>query len=163
MHCPNCGTQASADQKFCRSCGLELQAISQLVTQQLAGQTITTPSERAVERRARVARLLFLGLCTLIGGAVVLEFEKRFELGTPGWLTGQILAFGGLLIMFYAVLRPTFFPQKTIRSLPSPVEPVVADTTSKLALTPAAEPVASITEHTTRTLEPVTAKSGDLA
>ncbi|MGH9901852.1 MAG: zinc-ribbon domain-containing protein, partial [Pyrinomonadaceae bacterium] len=28
MHCPNCGKRTSAEQKFCRSCGMSLEAVS---------------------------------------------------------------------------------------------------------------------------------------
>ncbi|HEX6189993.1 MAG TPA: zinc-ribbon domain-containing protein [Pyrinomonadaceae bacterium] len=35
MYCPNCGNQNSADQKFCRSCGLGLQKVVQTLSEQL--------------------------------------------------------------------------------------------------------------------------------
>jgi hypothetical protein len=35
MHCPDCGTRATANQKFCRSCGFSLEKVAQL----LAGQS----------------------------------------------------------------------------------------------------------------------------
>lgn len=33
MHCPNCGTKASAGQKFCRACGLSLDRFARLLTE----------------------------------------------------------------------------------------------------------------------------------
>jgi zinc-ribbon domain len=33
MYCPACGTEASTDQKFCRSCGMGLQMVFQLVVE----------------------------------------------------------------------------------------------------------------------------------
>jgi zinc-ribbon domain len=35
MHCPNCGTEASAGQKFCRACGLSLDRFAQLLAELL--------------------------------------------------------------------------------------------------------------------------------
>ena len=36
MYCPTCGTEASTNQKFCRSCGMELQIIFQLVAKHVS-------------------------------------------------------------------------------------------------------------------------------
>src|SRR5262245_38831119 len=35
MHCPNCGIEASAGQKFCRACGLSLERFAQLLAELL--------------------------------------------------------------------------------------------------------------------------------
>ena len=158
MHCPNCGTAAAAEQKFCRSCGLELQAISQLVAQQLEGKTAAPTGLSRAERGARMARLMFLGISSLFGGAVLLALEKRYS--SPALnLFGLLCVLGGTLLALYGVLEPMLFPVQTKRSLPQPVEPFVADTTSKLVA--AGEPGASIIEHTTRSLEPVPAKRNE--
>lgn len=159
MHCPNCGTLAVAEQKFCRSCGLELQAISQLVAQQLEGKTMMPPPElNKAARGARMARLLFLGICTLFSGAIMLSLEKRY--GLPGFhLLGLLCVLGGTLLSVYGPLEPLLFPARINRQVPHPVETFVADTTSKLVA--AAEPGASVIEHTTRSLEPVAAKRAE--
>ena len=34
MYCPNCSAEASTDQKYCRGCGMQLQAVAQLVRSQ---------------------------------------------------------------------------------------------------------------------------------
>ncbi len=35
MYCPNCGTKTSADQNFCRACGLGLEKIALSLNEQL--------------------------------------------------------------------------------------------------------------------------------
>ncbi len=35
MHCPNCGAESSARQKFCRACGLSLERFAQLLAELL--------------------------------------------------------------------------------------------------------------------------------
>ncbi len=159
MHCPNCGTQASTAQRFCRTCGLELQAIQQIVERQLSG---FKPAQNLASQRARLAWQLFFGVFVMFAGAGLLALDKRHVLGAPAGLIGLLLTMGGPLLALHAVLAPLLYPQKSTRQRPQPAEQLAADTTSKLALTPGAESVASVTEHTTRTLEPVAAKSGDL-
>ena len=45
MHCPNCGTKASAGQRFCRGCGFSLEKVEQLIADQKAAVTEqTTPA-----------------------------------------------------------------------------------------------------------------------
>src|SRR6185436_5001495 len=31
MYCPNCAAEAKTDQKFCRSCGMEMQGVAELI------------------------------------------------------------------------------------------------------------------------------------
>jgi hypothetical protein len=33
MHCPDCGSEALADQRFCRACGLSLERFAQLLAE----------------------------------------------------------------------------------------------------------------------------------
>ena len=159
MHCPNCGTQASSAQRFCRSCGLELHAIQQIVARQLSE---AKPTSRPGEQAARLAWQLFSGVVLMFAGAGVLALEKRHVFGAPAGLIGLLLTMGGPLLALHAVLAPLLYPQKSAHRKLQSVEPLAADTTSKLALTPGAEAVLSVTEHTTRTLEPAGARSGDL-
>jgi predicted amidophosphoribosyltransferase len=40
MYCPNCSAEAPREQKFCRSCGLELEGVAGLIS----GQNIAKPA-----------------------------------------------------------------------------------------------------------------------
>src|SRR5262249_38698772 len=68
MHCPNCGTQAAAEQKFCRSCGFDLKPVSQLV----AGQTVEGFNDNMPTARMMLVRMLKVFLCTVAFSAIVL-------------------------------------------------------------------------------------------
>lgn len=58
MYCPNCGNQNSADQKFCRSCGLGLQKVAQTLSEQL-------PTKLDVSLQEKKERLEKLGVAAL--------------------------------------------------------------------------------------------------
>src|SRR5262245_66414627 len=46
MHCPDCGTKASAGQKFCRGCGFGLEKVELLIADQRAATDHTTEATR---------------------------------------------------------------------------------------------------------------------
>ena len=46
MFCPNCGTKSSADQNFCRACGLGLETIALALNEQLPTQVDLTLLQR---------------------------------------------------------------------------------------------------------------------
>ena len=79
MHCPNCGTKASAGQKFCRACGFSLEKVEQLIADQQAAATEQTSKAtaglsddwlRRLEKWA--ARALFIVLMILAAAALAL-------------------------------------------------------------------------------------------
>lgn len=160
MHCPNCGTQAAAEQRFCRSCGLELQVFQQALAQQL---TAPGTSPRQTPPAARFAWLLFSGIALMFTGAGLLALEKRLGLNSAVGLLGLLLTIGGPLLALLAVLSPMLFARSARAArLPLPQSPAVlpaAETTSKLgpAVAVTTEPGASVIEHTTRSLVTVTA------
>ena len=68
MYCPNCGKQTSADQKFCRSCGLGLEKIALSLNEQV-------PARMDQSLIARQERLEKLGVGALsVFGLGVLGF-----------------------------------------------------------------------------------------
>jgi len=62
MFCPNCGKENQADQKFCRSCGLKLDAVLRVVADQF-------PSEEyaALLRRKRILEKLGFASLSIAG------------------------------------------------------------------------------------------------
>lgn len=53
MHCPNCGNPATLEQQFCRTCGMSLVKVSELVTTHSgspAGSNLDRVSKAQVEK-----------------------------------------------------------------------------------------------------------------
>src|SRR5262245_56825385 len=67
MYCPKCATPISDEQKFCRSCGLDLQVLSQVfaVESKAIEATNSKPSQ------SREAKLQLQGTITLMSALLV--------------------------------------------------------------------------------------------
>lgn len=91
MFCPNCGNQNSADQKFCRSCGLGLQKVVQTLSEQL-------PSKLDVSLQQKKERFEKLGVLALsifgTGLAIPILYEILY---TTMWSQGNIVKGLGML------------------------------------------------------------------
>lgn len=174
MHCPNCGTSATNQQKFCRACGFGLAKVVQLLEEGDAFQDEL--SREIAERRQRIERwrdLAFyvfcggagIGVLTLIGYGVIYRLMiVKGEL----WEGAVVLLFtltvlvGLLLVVLNAQAEELKAEAKLgqVKSLPRPVNDPSGEvlppaaTTSNLLAEGRVEAVASITEDTTRTLQP---------
>ena len=163
MYCPNCATQASADQKFCRSCGLSLQMISQMLT----GQFPATESDRAlveiVERiQSHRDKMKRWGFIMMWGGMVVAALFGVIggAMTSINWALGNFIAslagIGGviLLVGIGLMIYTRFLPKApAYRQPPQPTALPRAEPTSQLPPERHPEPVPSVTEHTTVRLE----------
>ena len=96
MYCPNCGNKNSADQKFCRSCGLGLEKIAESLTDQL-------PTKFAESLRERKERLERLGVAALsVFGVGVLSFILYSVFNKLMLTQGKVLA--GFAILALAIV-----------------------------------------------------------
>ena len=154
MHCPGCGTQTSADQKFCRSCGVDLQTISLMMT----NSSFAPISDReAIESDKAIAHrmiyILSLGGIVLLAGVAILVLGKKLLHNEIVELTGGLLLLAGLLASGYALFSamlastaPSRRQQRMNRVTKADVE---IERTPELLL----ESVPSVVENTTRLLE----------
>jgi len=151
MYCPSCGTEAPEERSYCNRCGANLRPVAN----QSAG-----PPARSVG--ATWAISMAVAAVTLVG------FASIFSLVMALVTRGIKLSEGGMALVSFALLVILAIDWLLIRQLPhltakrqAPDE--AADTAPKRTLSekPVAqipaprEPATSVTEHTTRTFEPV--------
>lgn len=161
MHCPNCGTNASARQKFCRACGFGLEKVEQLIADQRAAatdQTTEATGGLSDDRLGRLekwaARALFaLGgvfgslMLWAIIGKVMIEKGKIFE-GSFVLIILAVAALAALLAYLDSERKKSASVQSNQQHrLPQ------AEETAKMLSEPSIETAASVTEHTTARLE----------
>jgi hypothetical protein len=172
MHCPNCGTAAVKQQKFCRACGFGLEQVAQLLVE--AGHALpdsSAPAElderaRMVERWRDIAFYIFAativtGLSAILGYGIVYKMMIVKGNVIPGLLLLLFFLGAGALITLQAYAEKLRKNQaegavrsanrvtgQTAEALPAAV------TTSKLLAEAQGAAVASITEDTTKDLQP---------
>jgi len=153
MHCPNCGTKASAGQKFCRACGFSLENVARLIAEQAPGEYLDSdsgPKEEPSKSSRKVWILFFIIIMFLIP-SVHLNATGKATVFLPIVLI--IVLFVFLLCMPASInyiesgrKRPG--GQKS----PRPASSTNAPTTKKLPPQPDPEMNASVTEQTTANL-----------
>jgi hypothetical protein len=158
MFCPNCATQVGEGQKFCRSCGLQLDAITRIVS----GSPVE--EQRDIDQgRKTLPRSLRLGVVTIMLGlltgclipivAGLLSYYPALSPLIPilAGMAGLFL-FGGVIIMFLMESTGTRAKKSRKKILPP------AEDTNKLPPGSDGTPILSVSEQTTGLLE--TVKSG---
>lgn len=115
MYCPKCSTLQIDDQKFCRSCGLNLEAISQLLSDKSALQKLTAVSEKKTLLKKRKKKFHNLGafvmmLSFIIGAAIPLVIGLGYESSNSlimilAGLAGIVL-FTGISIAVFGDIEP---------------------------------------------------------
>jgi hypothetical protein len=166
MFCPNCGTKTEAGQKYCRSCGLGVEKLAGLISEQLPAGALerSTPEEvaRLLQRKQNVERLL-AGAALTAGGVFVVSLVamivlkiiigKGAILQGLGFLAFILAAAAALLLVFYREslkesLAARGVTDETARELKD------APTTSKLLPDGSHfDPVPSVTDRTTELLK----------
>ncbi len=160
MYCPNCGKTNSADQRFCRSCGLQLEKVAQAVAEQLAGSEL---EDGLVRRRRRLEKVI-----KVVGGATA-----AVVVGSVMWgiiyemiLSGEVLVGSVFLAFIVGLVAFALLMLYRDSLLRAPGERQAAQSalaqsgdTKRLPSGSQFEPAPSVTEHTTELLT-VTKKGG---
>lgn len=157
MFCPSCGANNTTEQKFCRSCGLNLQQTAMSLLEQLpsAQKANLLKYERMIEKFGNFA-LGGLGIVGLIGITVGLCVLVTKVLVTGSGLLSAILM---IAFVFFAILSLIFvvfnegLKEKKAKSKPIlETELAGTDNTVKLIEEKHFQPVPSVTESTTKLL-----------
>lgn len=163
MYCPNCGNKNSADQKFCRSCGLGLQKTAESLAEQLP-----TKIEKSLQQRKEKLERLGVAALSVFGAGIVIPILYSIIYKTM-WTQGKVWTGVGMLGLFLAlacgVLSVILFASAN-EMKETPAKRPLTDTpeineanTGKLLPEPAPEaPAFSVADRTTELLP--TAKEG---
>jgi hypothetical protein len=154
MHCPSCGAETILEQKFCRSCGMDLETVSKLVVAHSSPETLKI--EKSLTKRAvqkRMYQSIKWGMICFILGMAALATTKTLSLDKIFNLGPLFLLFMGMAIMLYGVLSPMRDrASKSSKSLDPGRTGELHEAETTRELTSARVPVAvpSITERTTQ-------------
>ena len=164
MHCPNCGAEAPLTQRFCRSCGLSLEKIPQVVAEQFSrpendvlGQHEAAKLQRRQQRIERHLSAAGLGFVVVTGLSLLAGISYLIAAGSVPLVPGVVI-----LLMLIVGLIAAFlgiYSEKLKRKLSDSTSLNSLTLSSKSITTelpPQTNPNASIsvTEHTTKLLEP---------
>ena len=146
MYCHACGIALTQPTKYCNRCGV------QLITQDPAGEVKRT-EKRLDEYLDGLFWITVFGLGLILGGMIVLKKVGFSDLFILAYLLISSTAF---IINFVINLMAARRIGRKSRDLPGPDE----RQTGQLgpATTEVLPPATSVTEHTTRSFEPVYAK-----
>jgi hypothetical protein len=157
MYCPNCGNKSSTEQKFCRSCGLGLEK----VTETLAAQLPMKSGENLLEQKNRleqwgVAALSVFGLGVLVLFVYGIGYKLMLSQGKV-WgglaLLGLLVMLSCGLLSVYLFARAKEVEQGKInRRIIQTDELNQHEMTTELMAAGGLEHIHSVTERTTELL-----------
>ena len=154
MYCPNCGNQNSADQKFCRSCGLGLQKVAQTITEQL-------PTKFDLSLQQKKERYEKLGVIALsiFGAGVAIPFLYGIfykMMWTQGRITAGLGTLALVLVLASGLISVILFAKANeVKETPAdrPLPREGANDTAELLPEPVPQtPIFSVAEQTTELL-----------
>jgi hypothetical protein len=154
MYCPQCGKKNLEQQRFCRSCGLSLHDVALAMTgEPLPTLADETGKDRPHSRRGWSYSPVFYALLLIVTGALAAGV-----FGPSGLHLDLLAGIGGLI----ALLGIGLLGLKGVLLIVRPSQPRRDVDGRSIEATKRLEPgalagvePASVTEHTTRSLEPI--------
>lgn len=149
MYCPSCGLELTTELSYCNRCGANLRTSAQ------AGVPAARLTGAAWAISTAVA-LITLGGFAMVFGLVMALITRGIRLNEGGMVLifftlFTILAIAWMLIK--QLSRVLDIPQLAGAATPPTAQKLGHQPTPQIAAPP--EPVSSVTDHTTRTFEPV--------
>ena len=153
MFCPNCGTTISAEQSYCRACGLGLEKIAQ----SLAEQRPTEFQESVQQRKERIERWGVAALSVFGGGLLIITLYHIVKMMIEGRVWAGVGYLALLLLLCCGLLSAILFAMaKEVGESKSkpPTEPSdsIPASTAKLLPPESVGSMPSVTESTTELL-----------
>lgn len=165
MHCPRCGTNATVGQQFCRSCGLSLEKVAELLGSEPAEPSSLVDERARLRERAQkfeqwggIAGLVTFGLILLT--MIIVVFSQMIMKGRPLLIPGLLLillAIGAAVMGLFQTYSKSLKEKLANPRLPRAPDLPKSDETRKLDAY--REPVPTVTDRTTELLAP--AKAAD--
>lgn len=150
MHCPGCGRQGSTDQHFCRSCGMDLEAVSEFIAgQQPVAKSSPPSSGLAQTDEPRLLTRMVWGLVMCIVGVFIGVMGGRILHVNLVTVVGALLALAGGFVFLSVILSAARASQRPVQSK-ALAEP---KTTKQLLPEGFPEAIPSVTERTTELLK----------
>lgn len=156
MFCPNCGKSTSAEQKFCRACGLSLEKTVQSLAEQLPANDLDKnlkDKQRKVELWIKLVAGSAISLVTLgvLWGIIYDLMLVKGKILTGLVFLGFIL---GLITFALLVMYRESLIKKSANHSSSQTSPLLqADNSEKLLPESYLQPLPSVTDRTTELLE----------
>ncbi|HEV7642834.1 MAG TPA: zinc ribbon domain-containing protein [Pyrinomonadaceae bacterium] len=156
MFCPNCGANNSTDQKFCRTCGLNLEKAAESLTEQFpeSGKADLARQQRMLEKFGSLAMCGF-GVVLVMGvGALLYTIITKLIIPGPAGnvMTGIfMIAFiiFATLLLAYVIFNEMLKDKKQKINVNMEKELAASKDTGKLLDEGYLQPVSGITENTT--------------
>ena len=157
MFCPNCASPNDTSQRFCRTCGLKLDAIIADLAEQKPSPDFAKLLER--KRHFEMAGFAAISAAAMIGVALVVArifIYKLLYFGDEFLFKSALFALLGFLLASVALFAYTKLMMRSMKrhsALPNTDNELTpAAITDKLLPDPTFKP-ASVTEHTTELLK----------
>lgn len=148
MYCSSCATVVAQGSSYCKNCGAKLSGTK--------GESVAKPTELFPDSLIwAIVAVFVVGLGCIIGLMAVMKEELNMN---DGMIAAVVLMSFVLLFMIEAVFIWLLVNRKRAAKEVSNIERPKEQTTKELDPSKARalpEPVPSVTEHTTRTFEPI--------
>ena len=150
MTCPKCGLLTLPEQKFCRSCGASLQALTQPLAETSTISQLEDQSAIAVKDESqRGSRLVLWGFIIMFLGTAIGIIGKMLLHESIVTVVGILLSLAGMFLTVYPYLLPPRRPKNDSSSR----RKISAQSQPKSLQESRVEYVPSITERTTDLLK----------